>query len=163
MRRLVVIFLGVVLALVFASAASADKPVKEPLPAEDFTLTDVCSFEVGLEITANKEFIKTFSNGRQLITGTFRVRATNLESEESLDLNISGPGVVTENPDGSVTLEAHGPWLLWFFPDDLGPGSPGQLFVNHGNIVQTFRGDGGITIDKQTGSQTDICAALAEE
>ena len=62
-----------------------------------------------------------------------------------------------------MTLKSHGPWLIWFFPGNLGPGSPGQLLVNNGNLVQTFHADGRITIDKQTGSQTDICAALAEE
>ncbi len=116
-----------------------------------------------IETTANKEFIKTFSNGRQLINGAFRARVTNLDSGASLDLNIPGPGGVTENADGSVTLKSHGPWLIWFFPGDLGPGSPGQLFVNNGNLVQTFHADGRVTVDKQTGSQTDICAALAEE
>ena len=163
MRRLVVVLLSVVLALLFTSAASADKPIKEPLPAEDLTLEDVCSFDVLVEITVNKEFIKTFSNGRQLITGAFRARVTNLDSEASLDLNIPGPGAFVENPDGSATLISHGPWLLWFFPGDLGPGSPGQLFVNNGNFVQTFHADGRVTIDKQTGSQTDICAAVSEE
>jgi hypothetical protein len=160
-KRLVVILLGAIVALLFASTALADKPIKEPLPAPDLTLEDVCSFDVLVQATVNKEFIKTFSNGRQLITGAFRVRVTNLDSDASLDLNIPGPGVFVEHPDGSATLESHGPWLLWFFPDDLGPGSPGQLFVNNGNFVQTFHADGSITIDKQTGSQTDICAALA--
>jgi hypothetical protein len=50
---------------------------------------------------------------------------------------------------------------LWFFPGDLGPGSPGQLIVNNGNFVQTFQPGGAVTIDKQTGTQTDICAALS--
>jgi hypothetical protein len=161
-KRLVVILLGAILALLSASTALADKPIKEPLPAEDITLEGVCSFDVLVEVTGNKEFTKTF-NGRQLINGAFRVRVTNLDTDVSLDLNIPGPGVVTENPDGSVTFESHGPWLLWFLPGDLGPGSPGQLFVNNGNFVQTFHADGRVTVDKQTGSQTDICAALAED
>ena len=89
-----------------------------------------------------------------------KVRATNLDSDEALDLNISGPGFFIPNPDGSFTLDAHGTWLFWFFPGDLGPGSPGRLFVNNGHFIETF-GPGGLTIDKQTGSQEDICAALA--
>jgi hypothetical protein len=160
-KRLIAIPLVVVLALLLVPATSASKPVREPLPAADFTLEDVCSFDVLLEVTTNKEFITTFSNGRQLITGAFRVRVTNVESDESLDLNIPGPGALTENADGSLTLESHGPWLLWFFPGDLGPGSPGQLFVNNGNFVQTFQPGGAVMIDKQTGTQTDICAALS--
>ena len=70
----------------------------------DFTLEGVCSFDVLQEVTTNKEFIKTFADGRQLITGAFRVRVTNLDTDASLDLNIPGPGRVTENSDGSVTL-----------------------------------------------------------
>ena len=160
MKRLVAVLLGVMLALLLAPAASADKPAKDPLPAVDIPLEGVCSFDVLQEVTTNKEFIKTFADGRQLITGAFRVRVTNLDTDASLDLNIPGPGRVTENSDGSVTLESHGPWLIWFFEGDLGPGSPGQLFVNNGTLVQTFYPDGRVTIDKQTGSQTDICAAL---
>jgi hypothetical protein len=160
-KRPVAALLGVVLALLLAPAASADKPVREPLPAPDITLEGVCSFDVLIEATTNKEFIKTFADGRQLITGAFRVRVTNLDTDASVDLNIPGPGRVIENADGSVTLESHGPWLIWFLEGDLGPGSPGQLFVNNGNLVQTFHPDGRVTIDKQTGSQTDICAALA--
>jgi len=160
MKRLIAIFSGIVIALLFTSAASADRPARDFLPAGDFTLSGICPFDVFVEIIENKEFISTFSDGRLLITGTFKVRVTNLDSDESLDLNISGPGFVIPNPDGSVTLDAHGTWLFWFFPGDLGPGSPGRLFVNNGHFVETFA-PGGITIDKQTGSQQDICAALA--
>jgi len=160
MKRLIAIFAGIVIALMFTSAAFADQPARNFLPAGDFTLEDVCPFDVGVEIIENKEFITTFSGGRQLITGTFKVRVTNLDSDESLDLNISGPGVLVFNPDGSLTVDAHGTWLLWFFPGNLGPSSPGQLFVNNGHFVETI-GPGGISIDKQTGSQQDICAALA--
>ena len=160
MKRLIAILLGVVLSLLLAPAASAEKPAREFLPAEDFTLTGVCTFPVREEVTTNNEFITTFTDGRQLITGSFRVRATNLDSGKALDLNISGPGVITENSDGSVTLDAHGSWLIWFFPGDLGPGSPGQLFVNNGHFVETFSSTG-LTVDKQAGSQQDICAALA--
>jgi len=42
-KRLIAILLGVVLTLLLAPAASADKPVREFLPAQDFTLTGVCS------------------------------------------------------------------------------------------------------------------------
>ena len=108
MKRLIAILLGVVLTLLLAPAASADKPVREFLPAGDFTLTGVCPFPVREQVVTNNEFITTFTDGRQLITGSFKVRATNLDSDESLDLNISGPGVITENSDGSVTLDAHG-------------------------------------------------------
>ena len=160
MKRLIAILMGVVLTLLLAPAASADKPVREFLPAEDFTLTGVCAFPVREEVTTNNEFITTFTDGRQLITGSFKVRATNLDSGKALDLNISGPGVITENSDGSVTLDAHGSWLIWFFPGDLGPASPGQLFVNNGHFVETFSSTG-LTVDKQAGSQQDICAALA--
>jgi len=159
-KGLIAIPLALVFALLFVSVASADKPSREPLPAETFTLEDVCSFDVLVEITTNKEFITTFSDGRMLITGAFKVRLTNLDSDESLDLNIPGPGVITENTDGSVTVVSHGPWLIWLFPGDLGPGSPGELFVNKGHLAQTFPAGGGVRIDKQTGSKTDICAAL---
>jgi hypothetical protein len=163
-KRPVAVLLGVVPALLLAPAASADKPVKEPLPAVDVTLAGVCSFDVLQEITTNKELIKTFANGRQLITGAFRVRVTNLDTESRYRCLPR-----SEHPwsrsrhrdsDGSVTRESHGPWLIWFFEGDLGPGSPGQHFVNKGNFVQTFYPDGRVTIDQQTGSQTDICAAL---
>jgi hypothetical protein len=55
-KRLIAILMGVVLTLLLAPAASADRPVREFLPAEDFTLTGVCAFPVREEVTTNNEF-----------------------------------------------------------------------------------------------------------
>jgi hypothetical protein len=77
-----------------------------------------------------------------------------------MDANISGQGVFRVHEDGSVTLHAHGHWLFFFFPGQLGSGAPGQMFLNSGRVVlnQSPEGD---EIVKRTGHMRDVCAALA--
>ena len=62
-RRGVVIGLAVAAALLAPGVAAADKPIREGLPAEDFTIQGSCAFDVDLHVLVNKEFITTFSDG----------------------------------------------------------------------------------------------------
>ena len=61
----------------------------------------------------NKEVLTTFYDKdgnviRQHIAGTLKVRLTNVATDKSVDLNISGPGTYTFPPDGSVDLVGTG-------------------------------------------------------
>jgi hypothetical protein len=81
MRRLVfVVGLAVAAALLTPGVAAAEKPLREGLPAEDFTIEGSCAFDVDLHVLVNKEFITTFSDGRQLITGRLVVRPEHLRA-----------------------------------------------------------------------------------
>ncbi len=58
MKRLILtIGLALAGALLVPSVAAADKPIREGLPAEDFTIEGSCAFDVDFQVLANKEFI----------------------------------------------------------------------------------------------------------
>jgi hypothetical protein len=155
MKRLVFMTgLALAAALLVPSVAAADQPIREGLPAEDFTIEGSCAFDVDVQILVNNEFITTFSNGRQLITGALKVRLTNVETGKSIDLNISGPGFITPHEDGSVTFELSGRSLVF----DLG-----LLELTSGPAILEFDPAGNLVSYTKTSAATvDLCAVLAD-
>lgn len=145
-------------AALVAPLASADRPIREELPAADSSGQFCEDFPVLVHPTRNKEFITIFSSGAALITGALRVEVTNLDSGESIELNIPGPGFFTE--DGSMLIGT-GPWLLWGEAGDLGEGSPAQVTFISGRFVMTFDEEGDITGITTRGHIVDICSVLA--
>lgn len=141
-------------ALLAATAASAGKPVREPLFLEGFELPKVCAFPVFIEITANKEFVTFFEDGRIHVTGKLFARLTNLDSGESLDLNISGPALIS--PDSE---RIHGRGLFILFPEDVG--GPGLVLTT--GRLDIIRGEDGFVDEFDLrGRSVDVCAALAQ-
>jgi hypothetical protein len=65
-RPLFVVCAAAFLAVFAGSAAHGAQPIREPLVIED---PDFCQFPVRIEITANKEYVKFFSDGRLLVNG----------------------------------------------------------------------------------------------
>ena len=143
----------VVVAAITVPVAAASRPVIEPLPAEDFALpADICGFEVAVDILANKEKAIMFSDGRTMVTGALKVRLTNLDDPtRSIALNIPGPGTFDESG-----LTATGPWLFFFFPGDLGEGSPAMLAYTTGRVRIDDAG-----FHQLGGTRTDLCPLLA--
>lgn len=163
MKRLGV-FLGVIVlvGLVLVPAATADKPLRDFIPADDFVVSGICPFAVSVEILDNKEFGTEFSDGRFLITGKLKVRLTNLsQPSRSIDANISGPGVFTPTPDGGVVIKAEANWLFWFFPGDLGSGSPGVFLLTSGLSYLVIDGSGAIVSFTPARNTTNVCTVLA--
>lgn len=148
-------------ALLLAPAATADKPLRFFLPADDSVLSGVCPFDLGVDVLVNNEFGTVFSDGRFLITGTFKVELTNLgDPGQSMTANVSGPGVITPTPDGGFVLKAEGPWFFFFFPGDLGPGSPGVGLITKGLSLLAVDGSGNLSF-RPAHNTTDVCAELA--
>jgi len=145
-------------ALAVAPLASADRPIRVELPAADVSGQFCEDFPVLVHPTRNNEFITIFSSGAALITGALRVEVTNLDTGETIELNIPGPGRITE--DGS-TLIGTGPWLLFEEEGGFGEGSPAQVLFTSGRFVLTFDAEGNITEFTPPGHIVDICAALA--
>ena len=143
----------VVVAAIVVPVAAASGPDIEPVPAEDFTLpADICGFEVAVDILANKEKAIVFGDGRTMITGTLKVRLTNLDDPtRSIVLNIPGPGRFDESG-----LTATGPWLFFFLPGDLGEGSPAILAYTTGRVRIDDAG-----FHQVGGTRTDLCPLLA--
>ncbi len=154
-----------VLALGWALGPSwtwAEKPVRVFVPASDFSIpAGPCSFPVSFHVVVNQTYQTTFfdSQGnptRVASNGHLVVAITNLDTKASVERNIGGPGFITIADN---TLDASGPWLFFFFPDELGLGTPGSMFINRGHVIQRL-GDHP-QILSQSGTQEDLCAALA--
>jgi hypothetical protein len=151
------VILGVALAA--SPLASADRPIREELPAADATGQFCPDFAVLVHPTRNNEFITIFSSGAAVITGALRVEVTNLETGETIALNIPGPGHLNE--DGSQ-LTGTGPWLLFDEEGGFGQGEPAQTLYTTGRFVLTFDDEGNIASFDRPNHVVDICAALAE-
>jgi hypothetical protein len=148
---------GVLFAAMVASTAHAAPPIRETEPPFDFENNSLfCGFPLRAETLRNNVKITTFSDGRQLVTGTRTVRLTNLSSGKSLVVRDAG-NLIT-NPEQTADTFA-GRLVLFLFPGEpFGPGA--WLFV--GRTVATFAEPGGFLysgIDVQ-GTRVDLCAAL---
>lgn len=157
--------IGVVAALVFAATAGANPPTKEPVPPTlaTFPAGALCSFPVTWESVVNGFFLITFvdreDNFRfQIGAGYQLLRVTNDATHESMLVNVTGPGKVTPNPDGSITIEGGGHWLVGFLPGDS-PSS--RMLLMDGRIVLNVSSSGKITLVSHEGTTQDLCAALS--
>jgi hypothetical protein len=147
MHRLVVPLAAILTSALLVPAALADKPIREPLPAPPFFLvTDSCSFDVRVDVLVNKEFITTFTSGKQIITGRLVARVTNLDDpSKSRVLQISGPAI-NDLADPS-TFNLSGSSLIFF---------PGVMVVTHGPVSLTSD-----SFTQTSASSVDVCALLA--
>jgi len=144
-----------VLLLLVAPSASAEAPFQEWV-SDPFTTvlpgSDFCGFDVQADVEQHFKII-TFSGNRgtlwtALTVGKIKVVLTNLESGETLNVNIPGPGFI--DADGN-TITGTGPWLVFV---------PGQLLYLVGNI--TFEpGPFGVQPALVRGRSLDLCEALA--
>ena len=169
---LTLVILGTVLVvgLAFTSVAAAAPPTRQPneLPTEPFILTDTldnnpCSFPVLMEITTNREVVTTFTRRSGVVsihtTGALKVELTNTESEKSIQRNISGPILVTVNPDGSLTQIGVGR-SLWVFDPGVAPELP-RLALTSGRTESILGPGPAFRFVRLQGTYEDICAALA--
>jgi hypothetical protein len=148
--------------LVASSALAQKGPEKEPAPFEpvEFAAGEVCPFAIRITSEANKETLKTFPNGREMITGRLTLRVTNLDAPgRSIVVNASGPVTVTPLENDRVRIVQRGRNLLWFFERDVvGPG----LLLTTGRVVQVLDLEEDVIVSFQhRGGETDLCAALA--
>jgi hypothetical protein len=148
---------ALVLVATLISAASAAKPTRQPLPASEDVVIGDCGFPVEIHFLQDKGTLTTFTDKSgavvfELTTGPLVVAVTNLETGESLHLNISGPGMFRVEKDGTATFTGTGPWL--FFGFSPAEGLP-TFFLAEGKFV--FE-NGTFT---QVGRLVDLCAALA--
>ena len=146
---------AVAIAALAVPAAFADPPINEPVPFPPATGQFCEGFMVSIEATENREVLHVFSSGVGLITGTLKVEVTNLSTDKTLELNISGPG--TFSPDGTIT--GTGRWLLFGEAGQLPGPDPGMLLLS-GRLGLTL-GPAGIAGIESVGHSEDVCAALA--
>jgi hypothetical protein len=171
---LVVLTLVTALTLSVATPGAAIPPARVDVPFDEpIILSDVCPFAVEIAPLTSGERLTTFFDRQgtpvmQLTTGPLKVRITNPDTEESIDLNISGPGRLVINEEQG-TFTQQGPWLTVVFPgafaDD--PDFAG-LFLTKGPVVSECEFDpttSACTFLRYTAitkNVTDLCAALAD-
>jgi len=162
-RRTSILAVAVLAALLFAavvaSTAQAVPPTRETEQPFDFDSNSLfCGFPLRAETLRNNVKITTFSDGRQLTTGSRKYRLTNLSTGKSLVLTDAG-NLIT-NPE-QTTDTFTGRLALFLFPGEpFGPGV--SLFV--GRVVANFAVPGGFFYSglEFTGRRVDLCAALRE-
>ena len=162
LARFAPILVAAIAALAPAPVA-ADQPVREGLPAGPFTLdASICGFPVDVTFPTNKEFTTTFANGKQIITGSLFATLTNPLTGRSTTINISGPGSIVPNGDGTTTFTLSGRSLIFLSPNQVTPGSPGLLILTSGPVVFQLDQNGNITSYRITSAKArDMCAVLA--
>jgi hypothetical protein len=153
----------VLAALAVAPAATANKPIREVIPAPaDMVIADQCAFPVlghieGSEIDTT--FTDKAGNPVKLI-GVFpgnTLTLTNLDTGKSITLGATGSFQLRVNPDGSASamVTGQGVWL-----GNPVTGEPG-IWYQSGRVSATLDADGNATSVDSTGNLVNLCARLA--
>jgi hypothetical protein len=88
------------------------------------------------------------------------VQLTNLSNNKSLDLNVSGPGRIILNEDGTETWYSGGTWLIFLAPTDIPHYQP-RMFMFSGRMVIEDSGGNITSLTPVGGRSVDLCAALS--
>lgn len=147
--------------LVSASPAAAVPPRHEPLPPQDDFIISDCGFDLLLHELMNNGILTTFFDQegnvvRVHISGAAKIRLTNVQTGESLDLNVSGPGTATPQPDGSVDFVGQGAWLRWGYSN-----RPGEVLFTKGRFEVLFTPEGEAILTDPAPYETDMCDVLS--
>jgi hypothetical protein len=163
MRRGLGVLSTVLIALAVTPTATANKPIREVIPApEDMLIADQCAFPV-LGHIEGKEIDTTFTdkagNPVKLI-GVFpgnTVTLTNLDTAKSVTLPATGSFQLRLNPDGSGSgkVTGHGAWL-----SNPVTGEPG-IWYQSGQVTATLDEEGNTTSVSNAGKLVDLCPQLA--
>ena len=161
-RSLTALILAVALAALAlpAAAAKPDRvPVEIPGNFLAFEAGTACEFPVHIDILVNREYVKTwFDEGgnpvRAQTNGSLRIRVFNDLTDESVDLNVGGPGRNLYVGDGTV---------VQLF---LGHGLPifeGVFYLTTGHhaFVVNEVDFSLIEVGEAHGQTDDVCAMLA--
>ncbi len=143
------------LLVLLAPAASAKPPFQERISDPLSVLLagdDFCGFDVQAEVEQKFKLIQFSGNRGTLWTamtvGKIKAELTNVETGESLNVNIPGPGFIDAQGN---TIVGTGPWLVFV---------PGQLLFLVGHI--TFEpGPFGVQPAVVRGRSFNLCDALA--
>jgi hypothetical protein len=136
--------------LALAGTADATKPFMERNPDFGGTLPDTCSFPILIQPTApDVGNLFVFSDGEVMGNGPFVGTATNLDTEKTVTINLSGSHSIVQDSDGTVTVTSHGAVLSSLF---------GTIF--HGTTVIQFDANGVVSRTFH-GTEEDLCAELA--
>jgi len=164
MRRGLLLFTAVFIAIAVAPAATANRPIREVIEnPPDVVITGQCAFPV-LGHIEGREIDTTFTDRagnpvKQI--GVFpgnTVTLTNLDTGTFVTLPATGSFQLRAERDGgaSVQVTGHGAW-----PDgNPVTGEPG-LWYQSGAVRATFDAEGNPTSVSSTGTLVNLCLQLA--
>ena len=124
------------------------------------TALEACDFDVQVTGTGSKARVHEAVNGTAITAGRgFTLTFTNAETEEELVINPTGSvQKVTDNGDGTFTVQATGGNVLILFPSDIG----GPSIIQYvGRLVYTVDEAGVFTVESTAGTSRDLCEELA--
>jgi hypothetical protein len=163
MRRGFLLLSTLAMTLAVVPAATANKPIREVIPApDDMVIADQCAFPV-LGHIEGKEIDTTFTDkdGNPVkLLGVFpgnTLTLTNLETDTSITLGATGSFQLRLKPDGSSAgkVTGHGAWL-----SNPVTGEPG-IWYQSGQVTATIDAEGNTTSVSNTGTLVDLCPRLA--
>jgi hypothetical protein len=159
--RLGLLLSAILIAVFVVPAATAQKPIREVIPAPaDFLITGQCDFPVLAHIEGN-EIDTTFTDkaGNPVrLLGVFPGNMLTLTSAtRSITLPATGSFQARANPDGSVTymVTGHGPWVPNPITEEKG------IWYQSGQLSATFDAQGNMVSMKSTGTLPNLCSRLA--
>jgi hypothetical protein len=134
-------------------------------PSSSFT-TDSCGTSVANDVLVNKEFAKAYvapdgSFVVHLVTGSFKVRLTNLDTGTSFVVNASGTGHdAVFFPNGDFLFQSSGTSIVTITAAQAAATGLPEIFTNSGNMLLLFGADGSLQVLQRTGALVDLCARL---
>jgi hypothetical protein len=164
--------------LVMSAPAAAVDP-REPLPTPDPVLLPAFNSLTGEGYCTGFTAVVTYTQFNQYIVrqttaadgtltlkiaGVAKAAVTNQTTLESVSYNISGPGTIVINPDGSFSIDAAGPNLLWTEQRNLANfAEVPAISYTTGHVTLSVDASGQTTAYNLAGGarQTDVCAVLA--
>jgi len=162
MRRALLLVSMTLVGLAVAPLATADKPIREVIPApDDIVITGQCAFPVLAHIDGSEvdtTFVDKAGNPTRLL-GTFpgnKLTLTHVGTSKTLTLPATGSFQLRANRDGtaSVKVTGHGP----SFPNPI-TGELGIWYLS-GQLSATLDAGGNVTSMKNTGQLVNLCPAL---
>ena len=161
MRRGLLLLSTVLSALAVVPVATADKPVREPVPAPgDMVIADQCGFPVLAHIEGGEIDTTFFDKTGVKLLGVFpgqTLTVTNLETGKSITVSDAGSFRLRAERDGSlkISITGHGP-----IPNEV-TGKPGIWYLDGGQVLVTLDADENVTSVETTGNLVDLCGPLA--
>jgi hypothetical protein len=160
MKRLSVVLLVTLAVLLAAPSAQAAQPTIQRFPINVQFVDEICGFPVETTITGFAVVIEwADADGRPLyfeVDPRLTLTATNLDTGETITLNISGPVHVNATADGGLVVLETG---LWGRGENPETGEPGA-FHTAGLLRITVDAEGNESA-QFVGRVTDLCAELA--
>ena len=165
--KLVAFVVALIAAIVVAIPAAADGPTKAPVVNTPGELDGFCSFPLFVSFPVNDETIKTFYDSagipvRSLVEGHLVVTISRLDPTTkavlaSMTENLSGPGQIVYNADGSQTITFLGNSGVFIMV-----GSQPTLLLTSGRVVVVAASPTSLGIlISAVGTQTNVCTLLS--